>query len=157
MQAVRWSCIKDDNCGNFPIQCKKTDTETFELDKKTTHSIDNIKKNAKFIFSAKEINAFGDSEWGKEKSHISGYDISKAYEKPSLVLVEEGENMCEIRFKPPCNYVGDVEYEIKETTAIPASNQGGQYTRWSVFMYIIRSIIILLCFAFIIETRLSQI
>ena len=131
MQAVRWSCIKDDNCGNVSIQCQITDNSTIEL----SDSIDNIGKNVEWIFSAKEINSVGDSGWGEAKSHISGYDISRVDDKPGLVLVTAGATFCTIRFKPPCNYVGDLEYEIlRGIFRISGSNRRKKYTRWATII-----------------------
>ena len=119
--------MKDENCKQFSDDCKETDRQTIKLYKETTHSIDNIEKNEEFVFSAKENNSAGDSGWGKTKSHISGYDISKVDDKPGLVLVTAGVTFCTIRFKPPCNYVGDLEYQIQGKSG---SNQRKKYTRW---------------------------
>ena len=138
LQAVRWSCIKDENCRNFSDDCKKTGPHTIWLDRETTYSIDNIVKNEEFVFSAKEKNSVGDSGWGETKSHISGYDrydISKVVDKPGLVLVTAGATFCTIRFKPPCNYVGDLEYEIlRGIFRISGSNRRKKYTRWATII-----------------------
>ena len=80
-----------------------------------------------------ENNSVGDSGWGETKSHISGYDLSKVDDKPGLVLVTAGVTFCTIRFKPPCNYVGDLEYQIQGKSG---SNQRKKYTRWGTTIYL---------------------
>ena len=135
LQAVRWDCIQDDNCGNFSIQCS-ADSSSTKVFKKTSHFNfkDNIEKNVEWIFSAKEINSLGDSGWGNAKSHIAGYDISQVDENPRLVLVTAGDTSCAVQLKPPCNYVGKIEYEIcvHDNMGTQKGNQTKQYTRWAV-------------------------
>ena len=72
------------------------------------------------------------------RSHISGYDISHVDEKPSLELVAAGETSCEVQLKPPCNYVGTIEYEIhvQNNFESPRGNRRKKYTRWAVTLHL---------------------
>ena len=67
-----------------------------------------MEKNKEYTFLAQE----GESEWSETKSYISGYNLNEIERAPKLVSESDGDTEAQIRFSPPCNYVGDLGYEF---------------------------------------------
>ena len=67
-----------------------------------------MEKNQEYTFLAQE----GESEWSETKSYISGYNLNEIERAPKLVSESVGDTEAQIRFSPPCNYVGDLGYEF---------------------------------------------